>query len=177
MLRSTICCLLLLFTTCTINAQDSVPVLKGWRVTQNNGTYEYTPNTAVKAEFSYTILPLTAGDDQPLGDWLAEQAVKELAVAGWTVLPGMEAQRGNTESFITWSSVAEDKQSRRMAVSFMAYRKDSATIRYGKLMAGAHGTNQDYLNAAIQHFIDLSRKEGMVPDDRIKNTRKKKKRH
>lgn len=169
-------CLILLLTACAANAQKAIPALKGWRLSENKGSYEFTPNTAVKAEFSYTILPLTNGDEQSLSDWLAAKAVKNLADSGWTVLQGMEVQKGNTQSFITWSSIAEDKQSRRMAVSFMAYRKDSATIRYGKLMAGAHGTNQDYLNAAIQHFIDLSKTEGMVADDRINNPGKKKKR-
>lgn len=153
-------------------AQSGMPLLKGWRSAITNGSYEFTPDVIPKPEFSYTILPLTTGSDQSLTDWLPVVAARNLADSGWTVSADVKAQSGKIDAFITWSAVVEDKLARRMSVSYMAYRKDSATIRYGKVMAGTNGTNQAYLNSAIQHFIDLARTEGMIEDKQI-GTKKK----
>jgi hypothetical protein len=158
-----LCCSILM-----VQAQSIIPPLKGWKVAVKNGSYEFTPNTLLNSEFSYTILPLAEGDEQALTKWLPVEAVRDLAVCGYVVPKDAQVKKGKIQSFITYSTIVEDKLARRMAVSYMAYRKDTGTIRYGKLMTLPTGANKNYLNAAVQHFINLSKQEGMISDKKLK---------
>ena len=165
------CCILLIMAA-SATAQSAMPAIRGWKQQAQNGRYDFSPNTLLNAEFTYTVLPLIPGDHRAIGDWLPAAAISDLATAGYTVSEDVMARKGKIQSFITWSAIVEDKLARRMAVSYMAYRKDSATIRYGKVMTVTNGANQTYLNAAVQHFIDLSKQEGMITDKKLKEPKR-----
>jgi hypothetical protein len=150
-----------------VNAQSPVPSLRGWKVYEKEGKYEFTPNTLLNSEFSYTILPLTAGSTNALSKWLPAEAARDLAASGYIIPKDVQIKKGKIRTFITFSTIVEDKLARRMAVSYMAYRKDSATVRYGRVMTVTTGANKTYLNAAVQHFINLSEQEGMITDKKL----------
>jgi hypothetical protein len=152
--------LLLLFSL-TAAAQNAVPPLNGWKQQIQGARYTFTPNTVLPTKFTYEVMPLEKDIDLELADWLDKTAENSIHTAGYTIPASANTQRKKIQAMNIYGTYAKDKTGKSMNFFLLAYRKPDNTVRYARIMYPGSPKNT-YLNIAVDHFVALSKKEGIV---------------
>jgi hypothetical protein len=127
---------------------------------EKDGGYLFT--SPATTNFSYTILPPDKSGTADLTGWLTGTARKDLQVSGFSVLPGqMKSQ--DVKSYKICTAIAKDAGGRQWAVYYMAYSRPDHSIRYARIVQLPDGSEKQYMNTAVAHFVQLSRREGGAP--------------
>lgn len=153
--------ILLLLLSLSTAAQNSIPPLDGWKQEIQGARYTFTPNTLLKTNFTYEVMPLEKNIDAELADWLDKTAENTIQSAGYTIPASANTQRNAVQGINIYGTYAHDKKGRQWNFFLLAYRKPDNTIRYARIAYPGSPKNS-YLNAAVNHFAALSKKEGIT---------------
>jgi hypothetical protein len=153
--------LLLPFLLVSAVAAAQVQSIPGWKQKELNGHYIFTPNTLLQTNFSYELMPLITGGDGELGDWLQQAATKNIQSSGYNQPAAKDQQSGTIQSFKMYTAIVSDKAGKRWTLNYVAYRKPDGEIRFARITSPA-GPKSQYLNTALNHFVKLSKSEGIV---------------
>jgi hypothetical protein len=152
---------LLIFFSLSAAAQNTISPPEGWKQEVQGARYIFSPNTLLRTNFTYEVMPLEKNIDDQLDDWLNRQAENSIQSAGYTIPASANTQRKSIQGLSIYATYAKDNIGKSWNFFLLAYRKPDNSIRYARIKYPGPPKN-NYLNMAVNHFSNLSKKEGVV---------------
>jgi hypothetical protein len=156
LMRTILSCVLCMFITASLFAQNIIEPIPGWDMDNSNGQYIFT---SPGGDLKYMIMPPQAARSGDLTQWVKQLAVKDLKASGYTTSPSLNRPVAKyVQAALTYTVTVTDQQNTKLGVTYLAYERPDNTVRYAK-MIWQPGKMGKSLGTAAQHFATLLKKE------------------
>jgi hypothetical protein len=149
-----------------VRAQYPNTPIMGWKMEGSNGHYTFTPATLFGTPiFHYDIYPPEKGSND-LDSWLSSKVEKDVQASGYILQPG-QSKAQDIRAFKVYSVLVKDAAGKSWLLNYMAYLRQDHSIRFGRITEVPNAAiAKNNMNIAVQHFIRLSKQEGVPGETR-----------